>query len=650
MTESSDRTDPAPAGAAAAGSAAGDCPAADFPAAEFPAATAERWRQLALAVLRKVGTAGDDTTADRVDELLSVSTYDGIRVGGLYTAATAVPPSGEPGSPPYTRGTRPAGGWGVRARHDDPDPRATNQAILADLDNGVTSLWLVLGGDGLDPGSLADVLDGVYPDLADVVLDAGADTAAAAEAYLALLGDRGRAGSAAVGGNLGADPLGWLARTGQPADPATAAALAVRCARGAGSPRALTVDATVYHDAGGSDVEELGCAVATGVAYLRALTGAGLDVATAFGQLDFRYAATADQFLTVAKLRAARRLWARVAEVCGAPAAGAQRQHAVTSSAMMTGRDPWANMLRATLACFAAGIGGADAVTVQPFDSRLGRPDAFARRIARNTQSLLIEEANVARVVDPAGGSWYVERLTEDLARQAWDWFTAIERAGGMAAALDRGLVAERLAATWARRSDNIAHRRDRIIGVNEFPNLGEVLPVRVAAAGGDSAISSPQADRVTPAARTGLPRHYYAEAFEALRDRADARDTRPTVFLATLGPAAAHAARAAFAANLFAAGGIATVRPFPAAGVDPAGIAAAFVASGAVAACLCGADADYADAAGALASALRAAGACRVWLAGRPDTGTVDDGVDDYLYEGCDAVAVLDATLRAVA
>jgi methylmalonyl-CoA mutase len=652
MTEWSDRPGVAADGAAAAGGPAADKPAGERPAAEFPAATAEGWRQLALAVLRKAGRAGDDATTDRVDELLSVTTYDGIRVGGLYTAATAVPPTGEPGSPPYTRGTRAVGGWGVRARHADPDPRATNREILADLDNGVTSLWLVLGGAGLDPGALADVLDGVFLDLADVVLDAGGDTAAAAEAYLALLRGRGPAGSAAVGGNLGADPLGWLARTGQPTDPAGSATLAVRCARNAGSLRAVTVDATVYHDAGGSDVEELGCAVATGVAYLRALTAAGLDVATAFGQLDFRYAATADQFLTIAKLRAARRLWARVAEACGVPEAGAQRQHAVTSSAMMTARDPWVNMLRATLACFAAGIGGADTVTVQPFDSRLGRPDAFARRIARNTQSLLIEEANVARVVDPAGGSWYVERLTEDLARHAWDWFTAIERGGGMAAALDRGMVAERLAATWARRSDNIARRRDPIIGVSEFPNLGEVLPVRVAADG----VTAP----APPPRRAGLPRHHYAEAFEALRDRADARETRPTVFLATLGPATAHAARAAFVANLFAAGGIATVRPAPVVGADPsgdpeptadpAGIADAFVASGATAACLCGTDADYAEAAAAVATALRAAGARRVWLAGRPLAGTGEYGVDDYLYEGCDAVAVLDATLRAVA
>nr|BFE77690.1 hypothetical protein GCM10020093_002910 [Planobispora longispora] len=267
----------------------------------------------------------------------------------------------------------------------------------------------------------------------------------------------------------------------------------------------MVVDATPYHDAGGSDAEELGCSIATGVAYLRALTDGGLTLEQAFGQLEFRYAATADQFLTIAKLRAARRLWARVAEACGVSGAagsgsaqdgsaqdgsaqdgsgeagrraapGRQVQHAVTSSAMMTARDPWVNMLRTTVACFAAGVGGADAVTVQPFDARLGLPDAFSRRIARNTQSLLVEEAGVARVTDPAGGSFYAERLTEDLAVRAWEWFQEIERAGGMAAALDSGLVADRLAVTRERRAANIARRRDPVTGVSEFPNLTEKL------------------------------------------------------------------------------------------------------------------------------------------------------------------------------
>jgi methylmalonyl-CoA mutase len=281
---------------------------------------------------------------------------------------------------------------------------------------------------------------------------------------------------------------------------------------------------------------------------------------------------------------------------------------------MLTARDPWVNLLRTTLATFAAGVGGADAVTVLPFDHRLGRPDALAKRLARNTQILLIEEAHVARVVDPAGGSWYVERYTEDLAHAAWDWFTTLEQAGGLAAGLDSGLIADRLAATWAKRADNIAHRRDPITGVSEFPHLDEQLPRRLPAA-------------VPPSG--GLPRRRHAEAFERLRDRSDAHlaatGSRPAVYLATLG---SPGARLSFATNLFAAGGIAVVTG-EYAGDTPV-------------VCLCGSDKVYAERATDTAAALRAAGATRVLLAGRGDFA----GVDDYAYTGGDAVALLTATL----
>ncbi|GAA4457723.1 methylmalonyl-CoA mutase subunit beta [Phytohabitans houttuyneae] len=600
-----------------------------FPlAADFPAATAEQWQRAALGVLRKTGAAGEDAGLEAVDALLATSSHDGVRSAPLYTRADTAPAAGLPGLFPFTRGGRAAGavvsGWDVRQRHDEADPKLANEAIHADLENGATSLWLALGEDGLAAGALPDVLDGVYLDLAGVVLDAGGAALEAAEAWLGFAASTGVA-AADLSGGLGLDPLGWRARTGLEGPPLPAvAALAGRLTTGYPGLRAVTVDATVYHDAGAGDAQELGCAAAAGVAYLRALTGAGLDAAAAFGQLEFRYAATADQFATIAKLRAARRIWSRVAELCGVPDAGAQRQHAVTSAAMMTARDPWVNMLRTTLACFAAGVGGADAVTVRPFDERLGGPDGFSRRIARNTQALLLDEAHAGRVVDPAGGSWYVERLTEETARAAWDWFTEIERAGGMAAALGSGLVADRLAETWQRRAASIAHRRDPITGVSEFPQVDERLPRQ-------------PAEVATPPAG-GLPRHHYAEAFERLRDRGDAHaaatGSRPVVFLATLGPPPAHTARATFAANLFAAGGIAAVT----------GAVEEFAASGAPVACLCSSDRTYTDAATPAARALAAAGARRIWLAGKPGG---YEAVDGYLYSGCDAVDVLETTLR---
>ncbi|GHH69386.1 methylmalonyl-CoA mutase [Streptosporangium violaceochromogenes] len=592
--------------------------------AGFPPTTRERWRELALGVLRKSGIE-----AGSPEEALASTTYDGVVVAPLYDASDLPGDPGLPGLPPYVRGSRPQGGtWELRQRHEVADP----EAVLADLENGVTSLWLALA-----PEDLPRTLERVHLDLISVTLEAGGRTREAAETLFALArrrgaagapaGEEGRDGAAVLTGALGADPL---------ADPETAIALAGRCAAGFPGLRAVVVDGTPYHDAGGSDAEELGCSVASGVAALRTLTGAGLGVEEAFGQLEFRYAATADQFLTIAKLRAARLLWGRVAEVCGAGAGAGQRQHAVTSSAMMTARDPWVNMLRTTLACFAAGVGGADAVTVQPFDACLGLPDAFARRIARNTRSLLVEEAGAARVIDPAGGSYYVERLTEDLAGAAWRWFKEIERAGGMAAALETGLVADRLAATGERRAGNIARRRDPITGVSEFPNLAERLPAR----------------EPRPGPSRGVR---YAQEFEALRDLADAQERRPRVFLATIGPVAAHTARASFAANLFQAGGIATVSAAeglseraPEAGapsgehtVDPVRIAEAFAAGGTPVACLCSSDRLYGEHAEAVAAALRAAGAKRIWLAGEGEYA----GVDATLHAGCDALKVLRTT-----
>lgn len=600
-------------------------------AAEFPDATHEQWQRLVEGVLRK---SGKEVSGEAAEDALSTKLEDGLTTRPLYTAPETAPDTGFPGFAPFVRGGRAEGsaasGWDVRQRIAGTDPVRVNEAALADLENGTTSLWLAVGDAGLPVEGLGRALEGVYLDLAPVSLDPGSQYAEAARALLALYAERAVAPGAAHA-SLGADPLGHEARTGEALDLAEAAALAADTAAWP-HVRTLTVDALPYHEAGGSAAEELGLSLATGVAYLRALTDAGLSTEAAFGELEFRYAATADQFLTIAKLRAARRLWARVAEACGAPAAGAQRQHAVTSPVMMTRRDPWVNMLRTTVACMAAGVGGADSVTVLPFDQELGLPDAFARRISRNTSTILLEESHLARVIDPAGGSYYVEQLTDELAHAAWEFFQTVEKAGGQAAALRSGLVAERLAATWATRSKKLATRREPVTGVSEFPLLSEKPVVREPA----------------PAPLTGgLPRVRRDEAYEALRTRSDAHlaatGARPTVFLAALGPAAAHTARATFASNLFQAGGITPVHD--PVSVTPETAAAAYAASGADGmAVLCSSDALYEEQAVAVAAALRSAGATTVFLAGRP--GTAAEAVDEYVFAGCDAIAVLSSVL----
>ncbi|MFJ7965301.1 methylmalonyl-CoA mutase family protein [Streptomyces sp. NPDC096324] len=585
-------------------------------AAEFPSATHDQWQLLVEGVLRK---SGKEVSGAAAEDALSTSLEDGLATKPLYTARDTAADAGFPGFAPFVRGGRPegntVGGWDVRQRHTAAD----NALVLGDLENGVTSLWLTVGEGGVPVSSLEAVLDGVYLDLAPVVLDAGRDVEAAAQELLRLYAARGVAPGAARG-NLGADPLGHEARTGTAMDFAPVVPLALRCADAYPGLRALTVDALPYHEAGGSAAQELGASLATGVAYLRELTEAGLSVEQACAQLEFRYAATADQFLTIAKLRAARRLWARVAEVCGAPAAGAQTQHAVTSPVMMSRRDPWVNMLRATIATLAAGVGGAESVTVLPFDHALGLPDAFARRIARNTSTILIEESHLSRVIDPAGGSWYVEKLTDELAHAGWEFFQGIERDGGQAAVLRSGRLARDLADTWAARSVKLAKRREPITGVSEFPHLAE-RPV--------------EREPAPEAPSGGLPRVRRDEAYEALRARSDAHlaatGSRPRIYLATIGPAAAHTARSTFVANLFQAGGIEPVTD------------GSFEHSGATEAVLCSSDALYEERAASTAEALAAAGARHVFLAGRPADHA---GVDSYVFAGCDAVAVLSATL----
>jgi methylmalonyl-CoA mutase len=596
-------------------------------ATDFPAPSREQWRALVADVLTKAG----GPPSDDVEAALRSLTYDGIAIDALYTRADARPvdSGGLPGAAPFLRGATADGstvdGWDVRTLHEQGDAASVNDAARNDLEAGATSLWLVLGGSGrLAVADLPRALDGVYLDLAPVVLDAGADTLAAAEALLALAADRG-VDPGELRGSFGADPIGDRARRGEQAPidlfprlrEVTAPAPAMRIA---------TVDASVYHDAGASDAHELGIATAVGVEYLRELTEAGWTVEDAVQAVEFRWTVTAEQFPSIAKLRAARRLWHRVAELCGVPERGrGQWQHAVTSRAMLTRRDPWVNMLRTTIGCFAAAVGGADAITVLPFDAAIGVSDDFARRIARNTSAILHDESSLARVIDAAGGSWFVESMTDALAEKAWDVFTGIERAGGAGRAVHDGVIGELIAAVRERRAADIAHRRVPITGVSEYAFVAEQPVVRPPA----------------PAADAGLlPRVRYAESFEQLRDRADAAPSRPTVFLAGLGPLAEHSARTSFAANLFQAGGI----ECPRGRGDVAELVAAFRHSGAAIACLCGTDSRYAGDGAEVAAALRDAGAVQVWVAGRADVPAVDGSV----YAGCDAVAVLGTVLDA--
>ncbi len=578
-----------------------------------------RWRSGVAGVLAKSTRWEPDELPAEPERLLNSPTYEGFPIRPLYTGLDELPEPALPGKWPFVRGGDARrdvkSGWKVAEAFPVNGSAAAegNGTVLVALTEGVSALVLRVG-DGVPAADVDRLLEGVFLDLVPVVLEvSGTQYVAAADAVLALVTDMDDDQRSRLSLDLGADPL-TAPLSGRPAaELSDVVAMAAKVTGYDGGVRAITVDGPAFHHLGASASWELAGSVAAGVAYLRTLTDGGIGVADALRQIAFRFAADDDQFMTIAKLRAARQLWARVAEVVGEADAGAATVHAVTSLAMMTQRDPWVNMLRTTLAAFSAGVGGADTVLVHPFDVAIpggfpGTAASFARRIARNTQLLLLEESHIGRVLDPAGGSWFVEDLTKQLAEEAWKHFQDIESRGGFVAARD--FVVGQITDVSRRRTDDIAHRRTAITGVNEFPNLAEP-PL-------------PHSDSAGAVAR-------YAAGFEALRDRSDTflekHGRRPQVSLLPLGPLAEHNIRTTFASNLLASGGIEAVAD----------------GEGATIAVICGTDARYATEASAAVDNARNAGVSYILLAGpEKAVAEADSKPDGYLTAKIDAVAAL--------
>ncbi|WP_211656575.1 methylmalonyl-CoA mutase family protein, partial [Patulibacter medicamentivorans] len=478
-------------------------------AADFPPVSTEEWIRAATAKRAKPGQPADETPPPK--DVPAGATEDGLPLRWIYTPsdALAADPGGVPGRAPFVRGVGPAGedqpAWQIRQAQTHPSRSAARTGILEDLEGGATQVALRLdraartgqapgdpafaelrGRDGVmisTADDLAETLDGVHLDLAPVALEAGAQALPAAALLLAVL-ERGDGPLPAA--SLRLDPIGTLAAEGALGEDAAdavarAGAIAAEVADAFPTLTALAVDTRAHVNAGATAVRELAIAIATGVAYLRAAEAAGLDPARAAAQIEFTLAVGTRQFEEIAKLRAFRRLWARVLELSGVPAE--QRRSptfARTSDRMLAGVDPWTNMLRATTAGFAAAVGGADGLTVAPFDAVVADaagadgPGPLGRRIARNTQLILQEESGLRRVADPAGGSWYVESLTDALARAAWERVQAIETAGGALAVLRDGSWASELAAAASERETALRRRDRELTGVNAFPLLGD--------------------------------------------------------------------------------------------------------------------------------------------------------------------------------
>lgn len=609
-------------------------------ATEFPAASREQWLALVSDVLK--GASFEKRLVSR--------TYDGLAIAPLYGRDAAARP---------VFGRRAGAAWQVLQRIELPDPAAANAQALHDLENGATALALVFGGAvgaygfGLDAdeASIARVLDGVFLD-AGIALDLqpGPEPATTAHRLRSVIRQCGVAPSA-TNIRFGLDPLGAIATGRHGATPwrdeaaEFAGTVSDLAAEGYKGPFAVA-DGRVIHDAGGSEAQELAYVVATALAYLRALEAGGTTLDAARRMIFFRLAADADQFLTMAKFRALRKLWARIEDACGLAPAPVFIA-AETAWRMMTRRDPFVNILRTTMAVAAAGLGGADSIAVLPHTAAIGLPDGFARRIARNTQLILLEESHLAKVADPAAGSGGLESLTHALCVAAWSLFQDIEKAGGTAAALAQGLIQAKVAVVRAEREKAIARRKDALTGTSEFPDIDEIPAAVLAPFPGSAGV--PPALLTSAGGTPALPCHRLAEPFEALRDASDRTlaktGARPKVFLANLGRLADFTARASFAKNFFEAGGIAAVTNDGFASREE--MLTAFKASAAGLACLCASDDVYARDAVDAAKALGAAGAKHIYLAGRPDeleAALRAAGVATFIYVGCDVVATLTA------
>ncbi len=676
------------------------------------------------------------------DKKMFSSTYEGITLQPIYRredVAGLAHLDSLPGSAPFVRGSSASGvvghAWEVSQEIAMPDAAGFNDAARSGLERGLTALNVVvdratrngadpdwapeeeIGSGGLSVAYLGDVqtaLRGIDLTKVPVYVRSGASGMPVASLLVSLARQRG-IDLAKLRGCIEMDPLGVLAHEGRLAQSLDSAyremaALTGWAASAAPGLQTICVHTRPWHEAGGNAVHELGFGLATALEYVRALTGRGLDFEVVAPRLRFAFTVGAQFFTEIAKLRAARMLWARLASVLGGTSA-AQRTtlHVRTCLFNKTIYDPYVNMLRTTVEAFAGVLGGCDSLQVGAFDEVVRTPDAFSQRIARNQQLVLRDECQLTQVADPAGGSWYVEHLTAELASRAWAVFQEIEKRGGMAKALQAGWPQGEVAKVAEARLTNAARRRDSIIGTNAYANLAE-KPLEVPALAADAQGFQRRRAREIAAARTAADDQQHravlarlagvvgkqdaalfeacvaavtdgatlgevtravrihdtpdapvvpvcitraAVGFERLRGAVEAwarkSGARPKIFLATMGPAKQHKARADFARGLLEVAGFEVVVPRGFATPDEA--VAAAVESGAGAVCLCSTDDTYPALVPPLIQGLRAARpGLTVILAGYPPEQVEAHkaaGVDEFIHLRASAIEVLTAIAK---
>ena len=566
------------------------------------------------------------------DKLVQI-TAEGLALQPLYAEAGVDP--GLPGGAPFTRGATPEPRpFRICMRVDPPEQRRP-EALAEDLDGGADALWADMSDweaeEAASERGLSMVKESTRADMERLERLGRMGPPGASAKRPKRLADRSPPRTDKLPFWTSYDWVDGAARgTVEPdgADPERARTLASIIDSEARRPsqwRWLRVSSLEFHDAGADAADELALMLSTAASYLRALVGQGVAIDLAAAALWAQVAVGRDTLGELCKLRALRVVWHKLLAAAGAKDTALWAIHAVCSARTQSQRDPWVNMLRGTTQVFAAALGGAHMITPRPFDDALGVPSAHARRVARNAALVLREESHLGRVLDAGGGSYYLEARTDALAREAWSRFQAIEREGGVPMLRRSGALCRRFDTAWAQRQAAIAKRKEPVLGVSEFANLGERLP---------QVVPPPAPVTVAPA----LAAHRDGEAFEALRARVEAGPARDVALIA-LGPPTEHRGRTGYATALFATAGLA-VR-------ESAAPVAADIA------CICGSDERYAAEAAACARALRAAGCRRIVLAGRPGLLEAElraAGVDSFIFVGCDVVATLADLVERVA
>lgn len=591
--------------------------------ADFPIPTYEEWRKITEKSLK----------GGSFEQLLT-KTYEGITLKPMYQKQDVEGLSfteSFPGFAPFVRGNRavqttPAP-WIIQQQLALPTTKQMNEALRHDLARGQTGIHIALDEatkQGLDPDeaersivgnkgvSISSVkdLEQLFNDIDVTSYPLFIQTGALSLPFLALmmsfLRNKNKS-EAQLKGCIGADPLAALVRNGRLSHSLETyydALANVTSWANENTPllRTILVDSSPYHNGGGSAVEELAFTLAQAVEYVRKLGERGLTIDDIAAKMQFSFSIGSNLFMEIAKFRAVRMLWAKIVNAFGGNEE-AQKMiiHARTSAWNKTVYDPYVNMLRGTIEAFTGAVSGVDSMHVAPFDELVQTPTEFSRRIARNTQIILQEESHLGKVTDPAGGSWYVEALTNEVAKKAWTLFQAVEAKGGLEQAMRAGFPQEKIRAIAEKRLDNIKKRRETIVGTNRYANPSEeslaksaltendnVFELRVTEVkayrqevGELSSINDLHVESFIKAAGTGatigqlakalekdgkqesvdaIPEKRGAEPFEYIRGAMDRyieqHGKRPQVFLANIGPIAAYKARADFAGGFFEVGG----------------------------------------------------------------------------------------------